>query len=253
MSRKGSSSDWDGDMGGPPSGRGSPRRDDGRGRARLSSSQVAAALREAQQLQQDGQLHEAVALCEELLDSGVERADVHYFLGWLYQEADRWEDAAGQFELLLDDPDYALSCYYALGQCARAQGHIVEAARYFDEAVDRVNLDALTLEESDQLIQLCQEAAEAHREMNDVEGAETVYTALLGFLRSQGWPEQVAEVERLMRDTLGTAPPPPRRRKATASPNAGGIPQRQGGRGRANAGPSMGPAASGGRNMPPPA
>ncbi|MGO8950194.1 MAG: tetratricopeptide repeat protein [Ktedonobacterales bacterium] len=214
MSRMGSGGDW-GDsreMGSSRSGRGGPqdsgiRRNDQRGRARLSNSQVASALREAQQLQQEDRIEEAVQLCEELIEGGVDRADVHYFLGWLYQESDRWDEAASEFELLLEDPDYALSCYYALGQCARAQGNIEEAARYFDEAVDRVNLDALTREESDQLLQLCQEAAEAHREMDDIEGAETVYTALLGYLRSQGWQDQVAEIERLMRETLGTNPP----------------------------------------------
>ncbi len=214
MSRMGSGGDW-GDsreMSASRSGRGGPqdsgiRRNEQRGRARLSNSQVAAALREAQQLQQEDRLEEAVQLCEELIEGGVQRADVHYFLGWLYQESDRWDEAAAEFEQLLEDPDYALSCYYALGQCARAQGNIEEAAHYFDEAVDRVNLDALTREESDQLLQLCQEAAEAHREMNDMEGAETVYTALLGYLRSQGWQDQVAEIERLMRETLGTNPP----------------------------------------------
>ena len=122
-------------------------------------------------LQQEGNLEEAVLVCEDLLDAGVDRSDVHYFLGWLYQESDRWDEAAAQFELLLDDPDYALSCFYALGQCSRALGNLEEAAHYFDEAVDRVNLDALTLEEVDQLLQLCQEAAEAHREMSDLEGA----------------------------------------------------------------------------------
>src|SRR5580765_2382091 len=113
MSRMGSSDEWGG-RGGT-----GPRRDEGRGRARLNNTQVAAALREAQQLQQDGQIGEAIQICEELIESGVDRADVHYFLGWLYQEADRWHEAAGQFELLLDDPEYALSCFYALGQCAR--------------------------------------------------------------------------------------------------------------------------------------
>src|SRR5260370_8335240 len=102
MSRMGSSGDWD--------------KRDGRGQARLSSSQVASALREAQQLQQEGQLEDAIQLCEELLDGGVDRSDVRYFLGWLYQETDRWQDAAGQFELLLNDPDYPLSSYYPLGQ-----------------------------------------------------------------------------------------------------------------------------------------
>ena len=56
---------------------------------------------------------------------------------------------------------------------------------HFDEAVDRVNLDALTVEESDQLVQLCQEAAEAHRQLGEQEQALTVYNALLGFLRSR--------------------------------------------------------------------
>lgn len=237
MGRKGSSPDWgeswesDGSRsgrGGPnDSGRRSAGRDDGRGRARLSTSQVTTALREAQQLQQDGHIDDAIQLCEELMEGGVSRADVHYFLGWLYQEADRWDDAAAQFELLLNDGDYALSCYYALGQCARAQGNIEDAAHYFDEAVDRVNLDALTRDESDQLLQLCQEAAEAHREMNDLEGAETVYMALLGFLRSQGWLDQVAEIERQMRETLGTEPPQPRRRRNTSGVRAAGaIPAR---------------------------
>lgn len=248
MGRMGSSADWDDARDGNRSRSGRGASSSGRGgrNGGPNSQQVAAALREAQQLQQDGQLEDAIQVCEELLDSGVDRADVHYFLGWLYQEADRWEDAAERFELLLNDPDYALSCYYALGQCARAQGNIEDAARYFDEAVDRVNLDALTHDESDQLIQLCQEAAEAHREMNDLEGAETVYTALLGFLRSQGWQDQVAEIERLMRETLGTAPPQPRRRKADPSrPIGGNMPQR-GGRARGGAGSS-------GRNQPPPA
>ena len=77
-------------------------------------------------------------------------------------------------------------------------GDLGAAAQHFDEAVDRVNLDALTLEESDQLIQLCHEAAEAHRALGELDQTETVYSALLGFLRSRGWQDQIAEVEQMM-------------------------------------------------------
>jgi tetratricopeptide (TPR) repeat protein len=198
-------------------------------RTRMRASQINAALREAQQLQQEGHVGEAIAICEELLESGVDRADAHYFLGWLYQEADRWEDAASQFERLLDDPEYALSCFYALGQCARALGDVPQAAQYFDQAVDRVNLDALEQNESDQLLQLCQEAAEAHRDMSDIEGAQTIFSALLGYLRSQGWQAQIAEVERMQRETLGSSSPAPRRNRTTGSAGrqlSQGIPQR---------------------------
>ncbi len=233
MGRSGAGWDDEWDRGGGRPGRGPTSGARGDQRARLSASQVASALREAQQLQQDGRLDEAIGLCEELLAAGVDRSDARYFLGWLYQEAERWEDAADQFQTLLADPDYALSCYYALGQCARARGNVQDAAQYFDEAVDRVNLDALTREESDQLLQLCQEAAEAHREMGDMEGAETVYSALLGFLRSRGWQDQVEEIERLMAESTGA--PPPRRRGMTGGPQqrpGGNIPQRTGGGGR---------------------
>src|SRR5262245_38791338 len=163
MGRRGSSMDWDDADDYREARRGGGRRE------RVSGSDITQALREAQQLQQEGNLDDAIDICEELFESGVDRADVRYFLGWLYQEADRWQDAAAQFELLLDDPEYALSCFYALGQCERAQGNMRAAAQYFDEAVDRVNLDALTPDESDQLLQLCQEAAAAHRALNDME------------------------------------------------------------------------------------
>lgn len=168
------------------------------GRKRMTAAQVASALRQAQAAQAEGRIAEAIDLCEQIISSGFERPDARYFLGWLYQEQERWEEAIAQFSELLNDPDYALSCFYALGQCYGAMGDLGAAAQHFDEAVDRVNLDALTLEESDQLIQLCHEAAEAHRALGELDQTETVYNALLGFLRSRGWQEQIAEVEQMM-------------------------------------------------------
>ncbi len=168
------------------------------GRKRMTAAQVASALRQAQAAQTEGRIDEAIDLCEQIISSGFDRPDARYFLGWLYQEQERWEEAIEQFGELLNDPDYALSCFYALGQCYRAMCDLGSAAQHFDEAVDRVNLDALTLEESDQLIQLCHEAAEAHRALGELDQTETVYNALLGFLRSRGWQDQIAEVEQMM-------------------------------------------------------
>ena len=170
---------------------------------RIAANQVTGALKQAQAFQTQGRFNDAIDLCEQIIGSGFDRPDARYFLGWLYQEQKRWDDAIRQFQTLLNDPDYALSCYYALGQCYRARGDLRTATMHFDEAVDRVNLDALTLEESDQLVQLCQEAADAHRQMGEIEQAQTVYNALLGFLNSRGWGAKVAEVESLMRQAPG--------------------------------------------------
>ncbi|HET7638980.1 MAG TPA: tetratricopeptide repeat protein, partial [Ktedonobacteraceae bacterium] len=185
-----------------------------------TASQVTGVLRQAQTFQTQGRFNDAIDLCEQILESGFDRPDARYFLGWLYQEQQRWDEAIRQFQVLLNDPDYALSCYYALGQCYRARGDLRTATVHFDEAVDRVNLDALTVEESDQLVQLCQEAAEAHRLLGEQEQALTVYNALLGFLRSRGWSEQVAQVEFMLQQMQnapapGRATPPPQQASAT--------------------------------------
>jgi tetratricopeptide (TPR) repeat protein len=178
-------------------------------RGRVTASQVTGVLRQAQTFQTQGRFNDAIDLCEQILESGFDRPDARYFLGWLYQEQQRWQEATQQFQFLLNDPDYALSCYYALGQCYRALGDLRTATLHFDEAVDRVNLDALTVEESDQLVQLCQEAAEAHRTLGELEQALTVYNALLGFLRSRGWNDKVAQVE-FMLQQMQNAPAPVR-------------------------------------------
>ncbi|HCF84160.1 MAG TPA: hypothetical protein DEV72_03035, partial [Ktedonobacter sp.] len=207
-------------------------------RRRVTASQVTGVLKQAQTFQTQGRFNDAIDLCEQILESGFDRPDARYFLGWLYQEQQRWDEAISQFQLLLNDPDYALSCYYALGQCYRAHGDLRTATVHFDEAVDRVNLDALTVEESDQLLQLCQEAAESHRALGEQEQALTVYNALLGFLRSRGWNDKVAQVEFMMQQIMNSpasarpVTPPPQQQPApsamqdaaTMAFNAGNMP-----------------------------
>jgi len=188
-------------------------------RKRITASQVTGVLQQAQTFQTQGRFNDAIDLCEQILESGFDRPDARYFLGWLYQEQRRWDDAIRQFQTLLNDPDYALSCYYALGQCYRARGDLRTATMHFDEAVDRVNLDVLTEEESEQLVQLCQEAAEAHRQLGEMEQAFTVYNALLGFLRSRGWNEKVVQVEFMLKQLQNMpASPPAQARPQTSTP-----------------------------------
>ena len=202
-------------------------------RKRITASQVTGALKQAQTFQAQGRFNDAIDLCEQILESGFDRPDARYFLGWLYQEQRRWDEAIRQFQMLLNDPDYALSCYYALGQCHRARGDMRAATIHFDEAVDRVNLDALTVEESDQLVQLCQEAAEAHRLLGEQEQALTVYNALLGFLRSRGWNDKVAQVEFMLKQAQNSpvparpVTPPPT--GVPPAPQAPALSQQQGG------------------------
>ncbi len=114
----------------------------------IAADQVTETLQLAQLYQSQGRFNEAIDLCEQILASGFERADVRFFLGWLYQEQRRWDEAIQQFKHLLGDPDYGLSCDYALGQCycAQADQRIVQ----FEGAIDSINLDSLTVEDAAQ-------------------------------------------------------------------------------------------------------
>jgi hypothetical protein len=105
-------------------------------------------LQLAQLYQNQGRFNDAIDLCEQILASGFDRADVRFFLGWLYQEQQRWDEAIQQFKHLLGDPDYGLSCDYALGQCYYAQADQRIATVHLDEAVDCINLDTPTVEDA---------------------------------------------------------------------------------------------------------
>ena len=83
-------------------------------------------LIEAQALQGEGRIDEAIELCEELVAT-YGRPDARYYLAWMYQEEHVWDGAIEHYTALLDDLDYALSCYYALGQCYRAKADLKTA------------------------------------------------------------------------------------------------------------------------------
>ncbi len=173
----------------------------------ITVEQIPGLLKQAQLLQAEGRTNEAINVCEQIVEGGFNRPDARYFLGWLYQERQRWDEAIAQFQMLLNDLEYALSSYYALGQCYRGKGDLRNAIVHFDEAVDRVNLDALQVDEADQLVQLCREAAEAHLAIGEREQAQTVYHALLGFLRSRNWKSHATKAELLLQP-MQTSPPP---------------------------------------------
>src|SRR5438876_7364803 len=66
---------------------------DAASRRRVTASQVTGVLRQAQTFQAQGRFNDAIDLCEQILESGFDRPDARYFLGWLYQEQQRWEEA----------------------------------------------------------------------------------------------------------------------------------------------------------------
>lgn len=185
-------------------------------RKRIVESQIITIMRQAQTFQELGHFDEAIELGQQILESGFERPDVRYFLGWLYEQQQRWNDAIDQFQRLLNDPDFALSCYYELGRCYREGGHLHTATTYFDGAVERVDIDSLTIEEADQLVELFQETADAHYQLGEQEQAHVIMRILLDFLHRRGWSEQLVQVEFMHEQLQSNLPSRPRLQLASA-------------------------------------
>ncbi len=202
----------------------SPQYDDPdpRSAGQVDDNYVLNLIQEAQMMYQEGKIEEAIDQCEEIV-AVYNSAEAEYTLAFMYQEQHIWDAAVEHYTVLLDNPEYALSCYYSLGQCFRSKGDLQTASQYFDEAVDRVNLDMLNRDEADQLIQLCSEAARAHDDMNEYENSESIYNSLLGYLRSRGWKDSVRQVENLMAKSARPAQENSKKMPATPS-NSGPEP-----------------------------
>ncbi len=172
-------------------------------RGRLAGAQVEQALLDIRVLQTKERIREAIEKCEDLLARSVPRADILYNLGSLYQVAERWWDAINQYRVSLYDPQYAILSCYRLGQCFRMLGDTVNALKYFDDALAQINLTLLEESDADLLFQISYEAARAHRDSGDSDGAVEIFDELLKFLDERQWTKQMAAARQKRREALG--------------------------------------------------
>lgn len=157
--------------------------------------QTSGLLQQIQKLFAQGRLSEAISLCEQSLAKDTNQPTIRFFLGRLFQQQQLWMKATRQFQHLLDDSTYALSSYQALGQCYRGRGDMRTAARYFDEALKRVDFRAFGISESDQLMQMYYEVAEAHNIVGEQQVVMDIYNTLMGFLQEHGLSDKVTQVD----------------------------------------------------------
>lgn len=184
----------------------------------------------AQEHQEAGDSAGAIAQYERAIKLGMERADVFYSLGLLYQERGEHQRAAEVLLRAAGDPEYALSAHYALGTSYHTLGQLPQAAQEYEQTIRLVDLQSIGKTESDDLVQMYESAAGIYIELNDIARAASLYSTLANFLQSKRWgKERAAEFRQKAKElternmfaklrTLGTgaltmpepsAPPPP--------------------------------------------
>ncbi|ACL25216.1 tetratricopeptide repeat protein [Chloroflexus aggregans] len=154
---------------------------------RGSQTQPEQLIAEAMACQQAGDEERAIALYEQAVQAGIERADVLYSLGLLYQSQGNLKAAVSVLTRAAGDPEYALSAHFALGQVYRDLGQLPQAAQEFETTIGLVDLETIGKAEVDDLIAMYESAATIYEQLGDLARASLLYGTLAEFLTSKRW------------------------------------------------------------------
>lgn len=157
---------------------------------RLSPMDISLLISRALDAHTRGDLVEALAAYEKLIDGGVAMPSIHYNVGMIYKEQMRFDDAIKHFEKALTDKKYCLGSHYALGECYRAQGKSKEALRHFLEALKIVDLNTVERSQVDDLISVYEGLAQELVNTGEPERMQQLSASLLDFLGQRGWEEE---------------------------------------------------------------
>lgn len=147
----------------------------------------------AQKHQQAGDSEGAIGQYERALHLGLERSDVFYSLGLLYQERGEHERATAVLARAAGDPEYALSAHFALGASYQELGQLKDAAEQYEQTIRLVDLQSIGKAEADELIEMYESAARIYTELGDIARAASLYSTLANFLNSKRWGKERAD------------------------------------------------------------
>ncbi len=171
------------------------------GALRSQQFQLEKLVEQAQKAQEAGDNDAAATLYEQAIDGGLERADVLYSLGLIYQQRGDQRAAVGVLTRAAADPEYALSAHFALGQSYREMGQLPQAAQEFEQTISLVDLDSIGRAEADDLIEMYEHAATIFEQIGDIARAAALYGTLASFLEGKRWGrERAAEFKLRSKD-----------------------------------------------------
>ena len=137
--------------------------------------------------QEAGDAVAAISAYARAIEMGLERADVFYSLGLLYQEQGNQAAAVPLLTRAANDSEYALSAHFALGTAYQALGKLPQAANEYEQTIRLVDLESIGKAEADDLIAMYESAASIYSQIGDIARAGSLYSTLASFLQSKRW------------------------------------------------------------------
>jgi tetratricopeptide (TPR) repeat protein len=149
--------------------------------------EVAALVQQAEEAQNAGNYRRALDLYDQAVRAGARRASVFYAAGLLNQQMGRNEAGIPYLERASQDPEFATSANYIMGQCYMALHNYPKAVWAFERALSLINFDQITANEADELIELYTATAEANLADNNIGRASSLYSNLVKIFKEHKW------------------------------------------------------------------
>ncbi len=154
--------------------------------------------------QRRGMVNEAIDAYEKALASGLSGAAAHFNLGLLYQDKLRFEDAIHEFDISVQDKEYRLASYFALGESYRARGLLDESIENFINVLKIVDMRTVRHDQADRLIELYENLSDGLMTQGEKDKATDFANSLVEFLSQKGWEDKVKEARKRL-DTISDA------------------------------------------------
>jgi tetratricopeptide (TPR) repeat protein len=140
---------------------------------------------------------QAMDLYDQAVRAGAKHASVFYSAGVLFHQMHRSDAAIAYLERALQDPEFAMSANYVLGECQMEMRNTPKAVAAFERALALVEFDKLSRNEADELIELYKAAAEAHLADDNPGRAASLFSNLAGMFKQRKWSHpQLVEIEK---------------------------------------------------------
>lgn len=151
----------------------------------------------ATQASERGDFRLALDLYDQAVRAGARRSAVFYSAGVLNHQMGRAEQAVAYLERALQDPEFAMSANYVLGQCYSTLRNAPRAVAAFERALTLIDIDKLTRNEADELIELYTAAAEANIADSNPGRAASLFSTLVSSFKQRKWSHpRLSEMEK---------------------------------------------------------
>ncbi len=142
-------------------------------------------LADAETALNNGDVGKALRQYEMAIESGAKGAEIFYTIGGLQAQQGNCDEAVKYLKQAAEDPEYAASAYFAMGQMYDEISDYEAAVLAYEDALNRIDLQPIGQDEIDELILMYEPLGEDYQRLGQDEKAAQLYNKLRDFIQGK--------------------------------------------------------------------